>query len=184
MKILKTIFYVILGLIALIFVVALFLPSEYKVERSVEINKPVGIVFGYVADFNNFREWNPWSSLEPNHSFEVSGDSGQVGQKYHWDGNIIGTGEMIFTELKPYELIKSDILFLAPEQANGVVDFIFDGEENRTKISWSLTGSADYPLGRFFGLMMDSFLGPDFEKGMINLKNMCESKEIQPAPKE
>jgi uncharacterized membrane protein len=184
MKILKTIFYVILGLIALLFLVAIFLPSEYKVERSVEINKPVGIVFGYVADFNNFREWNPWSSLEPKHSFEVSGDSGKVGQKYHWNGNIIGTGEMIFTELKPYDLIKSDILFLAPEQANGVVDFIFNGDENKTKISWSLTGSADYPLGRFFGLMMDSFLGPDFEKGMSNLKNMCESNEIPLAPKE
>jgi len=182
MKILKTILYVALALIALLFIVAIFLPSEYKVERSVEIEEPVEMVYGYVADFNNFREWNPWSSLEPNHSFEVSGDSGQIGQKYHWDGEIVGSGEMIFTELKPFNSIKSDIAFLAPQQAKGVVEWLFEGDGNKTKISWSIIGESDYPLGRYFGLMMDSFLGPDFENGMKNLKVKCEGKEILPSP--
>lgn len=182
MKILKTMMYVVLVLIALLFIVAIFLPSEYKVERSAEINKPVEMVYGHVSDFNNFREWNPWSPLEPDHSYKVSGDSGMVGQKYHWDGEIIGSGEMIFTELKPYVIIKSDIAFLAPQQANGLVEWVFDGDENKTKVSWSLTGAADYPLGRYFGIMMDSMLGPDFENGMKNLKNICEGKEISQQP--
>jgi len=182
MKILKIMMYVVLAFIALLFIVAIFLPSEYKVERSIEINKPIGMVYGYVADFNNFREWNPWSPLEPNHSYEVSGDSGQVGQKYHWDGEIIGSGEMIFTELKYNDFIKSEIAFLAPEQANGFVDWVFEGDENKTKVSWSMIGSADYPLGRYFGLMMDSLLGKDFEEGMNNLKVQFEKEKSPPAP--
>jgi len=173
MKALKGIFYVILAIIALVFVVAIFLPSEYKVERSAEINKPVTMIFGYVSDFNNFHSWNPWTPLEPNHSYTVSGDSGQVGHKYLWEGEIIGSGNMIFTKFIPFDLIKSDINFLSPQKAKGVVEWAFDGTENSTTVSWSLTGSADYPLGRYYGLMMDGFLGPSFEEGMNSLKKRC-----------
>ena len=181
MKILKGIFYVILVIVALVFVVALFLPSEYRVERSTEINRPVGMVYGYVADFNNFHEWNPWSALEPNHSYEVKGDSGTVGQQYHWEGEIIGSGQMEFTEFKQYDLIRSNITFLTPNEGFGIVDWEFEGSENLTNVTWSLTGSADYPIGRYFGLMMDGMLGPSFEEGMTKLKSKCEEIEIPSA---
>lgn len=181
MKIIKSIFYVILAIVALVFVIAIFLPSQYRVERTVDIKKPVGMVYGYVADFNNFHDWNPWTILEPNHPYEVTGDSAKVGQKYYWEGEIIGSGHMIFTEFKPYDLIKSDIAFLSPQQGKGVVEWEFEGNERSTQVTWSLTGEADYPLGRYYGLMMDSFLGKSFEEGVNNLKNNLEEKEI-PAP--
>lgn len=181
MKILKGIFYVILVIVALIFVVALFLPSQYRVERSVEVDTPIAIVYGYVADFNNFHAWNPWTPLEPNHSYEVIGDSGMVGQKYYWEGEIIGSGKMVFTEFKQYEMIRSDINFLMPNEGSGVVDWEFEADGNSTNVTWSLSGSADYPIGRYFGLMMDGMLGPSFEEGMSKLKLQCEKIEI-PAP--
>jgi len=184
MKIIKGIFFIILGIVALMFIVALFLPSQYTVKRSIEIDKPIGAVYGFVADFNNFHSWNPWTPLEPNHSFSVTGDSGQVGQKYYWEGEIIGKGEMIFTELKQYDLISSDINFLAPQTASGIVNWKFSGTESNTQVSWSLTGSADYPLGRYYGLMMDGFLGPSFEEGMKNLKVKCEEKNFSPLSSE
>ena len=34
----------------------------------------------------------------------------------------------------------------------------------------------DYPLGRYVGLMLDGMiLGPQFEKGLANLKRVCEA---------
>lgn len=174
MKILKGIFYTIVAIIILLLVIAIFLPSKYEVERSIQINKPVELVYGYVADFDNFHGWNPWTKLEPNHSYNVVGDSGQVGQKYSWKGEIIGSGNMTFLELNQNELIKSDINFLSPNQATGIVNWNFVESENSTKVSWSITGDADYPIGRYMGLMMDSFLGPSFEEGMKNLKEKVE----------
>ena len=176
MKILKGIFYVILAIVALVFLIALFLPSQYRVERSAEINQPVEMVYGYVADFNNFFDWNPWTPLEPNHQYEVIGDSGKVGQKYSWQGEIIGTGSMMFTEFDPYKLIKSDIEFFTPQEGVAIVEWNFDTTGSGTKVTWSITGESDYPLGRYFGLMMDGFLGPSFEDGMKNLKIKCEEK--------
>lgn len=181
MKILKGLSITIIGIIALLLIVAIFLPSEYKVERSIEISQPVGIVYGYVADFNNFHDWNPWTPMEPSHKFEVVGDSGGVGQKYSWEGEIVGTGDMTFLELRQKQLIKSDINFHTPNEGKGIVDWAFDGDMNETIVSWSITGEAGYPMGRYFGLMMDEFLGKNFEDGVSKLKEECE-KIVVPTP--
>lgn len=98
-----------------------------------------------------------------------------MGQKYYWEGEIIGSGHMIFTEFKLYNLIKSDIAFLSPQQGEGFVEWEFEENTNSTKVKWSLTGNADYPLGRYYGLMMDNFLGKSFEDGMSNLKKKVET---------
>ena len=134
-----------------------------------------------MADFNNFHDWNPWTTLEPNHSYEVTGDSGTIGQKYYWEGETIGSGQMEFIEFKQYDIISSNITFLTPNEGFGVVNWEFERDENVTIVTWSLTGNADYPIGRYFGLMMDGILGPSFEDGMVNLKLKCEETEI-PAP--
>ena len=31
------------------------------------------------------------------------------------------------------------------------------------------------PIARYFGRLMDSYMGPDFEKGLINLKKKVEA---------
>ncbi|MBI1933650.1 MAG: SRPBCC family protein [Ignavibacteriales bacterium] len=175
MKILKILLKVIIVIIVLFLVVALFLPSEYKVERSIEINQPVEVVYNYVADFNNFYKWNPWTPFEPGHKVVVTGDSAAVGQKYFWEGKTIGSGEMVFTELKPYSLIKADIEFLTPQHGTGKVDFVFVPNGNSTKFSWSISGDADYLVGRYMGLMMDMILGKNFEDGAKTLKEKCEA---------
>lgn len=82
---------------------------------------------------------------------------------------------MIFTKFKPYDLIKSEIAFLSPQQGEGVVEWEFEKNANSTKVTQSLTGDADYPLGRYYGLMMDNFLGKSFEEGMSNLKKKVET---------
>jgi hypothetical protein len=174
MKILKGIFYVILIIVILVFVVALFLPSKYRVERSSDINQPLHVAYGYVADFNNFHEWNPWTPLEPEHSYQVEGDSGKVGQTYSWEGENIGSGKMVFTQFTPLA-IKSDIEFISPQQGIGIVEWEFEDKGSVTNVTWRITGDSDYPLGRYLGLMMDGFLGASFEEGIRNLKEKLES---------
>ncbi|MEO6024084.1 MAG: SRPBCC family protein, partial [Burkholderiales bacterium] len=44
-----------------------------------------------------------------------------------------------------------------------------------TKISWSNEGDlGNNPINRYFGLMMHSWVGKDFEAGLANLKTLAE----------
>ena len=49
------------------------------------------------------------------------------------------------------------------------------GGEN-TKVTWSNEGDLGAnPINRYFGLMMDRMMGPDFEEGLNNLKRAVEA---------
>lgn len=37
------------------------------------------------------------------------------------------------------------------------------------------------PIARYFGLVMDSMLGADYEKGLAKLKQVCEAAQSAPA---
>lgn len=56
MKILKIALLIIVAIIVLFLIVAAFMPSKYIVERSIDINKPIDLVFEHVVDLNHFED--------------------------------------------------------------------------------------------------------------------------------
>ena len=57
--------YIILGIIALIVVLALLAPKNYDVSRSIEISKPKAEVFDNVKYLKKQQEWSPWAKKIP-----------------------------------------------------------------------------------------------------------------------
>ena len=48
-------------------------------------------------------------------------------------------------------------------------------EGSGTRVTWTNEGDmGTNPVNRYFGLMMDSMVGPDFEAGLKNLKALAE----------
>ncbi len=46
---------------------------------------------------------------------------------------------------------------------------------NGTRVTWTNEGDmGGNPVNRYFGLMMDRLVGPDFEAGLANLKGLAE----------
>ncbi len=182
MNVLKKILIGLGALIALFLVVGIFLPSSYRVERAIEINKAPEVVFTQVSDFNNWLKWNPWSEMEPTAKNTITGEARQAGSSWAWEGKVVGAGSMTFEKIEPNQRIESKLVFTAPQQAQAQDSWTFAPTAVGTNVIWHNEGGLDYPLGRYFGLMMDgSILGPQFEKGLANLKRVCEALP-DPAP--
>jgi hypothetical protein len=174
MKILKTIGIALVSIIGLALIIAFFLPSEFTVSRSTVINTSADSVYAYVADFNQFQKWSPWVEQEPNAVITLSGDASTIGSNYAWNGTITGSGSMSITALDAGKSIEQSLVFTAPFPSTSTIKWTFETSEQGTKATWSNTGKLDYPIARFFGLGMDKMLGPDFEKGLSNLKKNLE----------
>jgi hypothetical protein len=52
-----------------------------------------------------------------------------------------------------------------------------------TRVTWEMIGENDGVIGRYFGLMMESMVGPSFEQGLSRLKHAAE-RLPKPAPRE
>jgi len=51
------------------------------------------------------------------------------------------------------------------------------------KATWGFHNDIGFnPIGRFFGLMMDGMLGPDYEDGLARLKKVAEAVPPPPPP--
>ena len=176
MKILKGILLVFVVLIILFLLVGLFLPSTSHVERSITISVPTDSVYALVADYNYYQDWNPWLKMEPTAKGEISGPVGQVGQKWAWEGKIIGSGSLITEEIIPGKYIKSNLVFTAPQAMQSKDIWKFESVNIGSKVIWINEAELSYPIERYFGLFMDSLLGEDFESGLTNLKILSENK--------
>jgi uncharacterized protein YndB with AHSA1/START domain len=164
------------GLIMLFFLVAFFLPSSKSLSRSITISRPPEEIYKLITDFHNYKKWNPWSAREPEASGEMEGEPGKVGHKWRWDGKKIGAGYLRIKELDEGSYVLSDLVFTSPRKMTGDDIWKFEKiDNNKSKVTWGHRADLGYPVGRYFGLMLDKMLGPDFEQGLKNLKELSES---------
>ena len=176
MKILKKIGLVLLVIIVLVCVISLFLPSNVKVERSLVINAPSEVVFEQINNLKNWDKWAVWNQMDPNMTKEYFGPERGSGSGYSWksENKNVGHGKLTITESKANELINTDLEFADQGISKG--GFTFSTEGAGVKVNWSMDMDMGMnPIGKFFGLAMDKMLGPDFEKGLAQLKQVSES---------
>lgn len=169
MKVLKIILGIIIAIIALVLIVAIFLPSEVTVERSAVIEAPDSVVFNYITDFTERANWDPWLEMDPDAKVTLGEIQKGVGAGYAWEGEVTGSGEMIIDEVVENKSVKSTIKFYSPQTGDGKIEWRLEPVENGTNLTWSFYSEMGYPVERFFGLMMEGMLGPQLEKGLENV---------------
>lgn len=174
---LKKILYGFLALIALIVIISLFLPGSAHVERSTTIDAPVERVFAYVNDLEKWDDWSPWSEKDPDMDVSWGEITEGMGASYCWEGDPdqVGKGCLEITEVVENEKIVNKLDFM--EQGTAMGSYTFSEADGKTTVTWGFDTDVSSPpvIGKFFGMMMDGFVGPDFEKGLANLKALAEA---------
>jgi effector-binding domain-containing protein len=179
MKALKILGIIFLVLVALFFIVALFLPSSAKMEASIVINKPASLVYHQV---NSFKNWEPWSPFQANDTQMVvtyEGPESGVGNKMKWTSKQSGNGYMLITESVPYEKVIADLDFGIPGCINS---FVLNEEKGGTNVTWTVDiPKLGYPAGRYIGAIIPGTMNDVFKQGLDKLKEVTEAMPDPPA---
>ncbi|MEM8935066.1 MAG: SRPBCC family protein [Pseudomonadota bacterium] len=155
------------------------LPDRATLEREIVVAAPQEDVFTLISDFNEWEKWSPWADMDPNATYELTGQG--VGQRMSWESEMPEVGSGV------QEIIALD----APNSMTTALDF---GEMGRSKARFDLTPEGDgvkvvwsfesnmregvplhmKPMSTYFGFFMDGILGPQYEAGLENLKAAAE----------
>lgn len=84
-------------MIAVFLVIALFLPSNFGVQRKVEIDVFAEQMYAKVTDLRAWKTWGGWFDRDPNMQVTYTGDIAAVGMKSSWKSEQEGSGEMTIT---------------------------------------------------------------------------------------
>jgi uncharacterized protein YndB with AHSA1/START domain len=183
MKILRGLFFVLLGLVALFFVTGVFLPQSAHVERSMTTTASPATVYGLVDGFKRFNEWSPWAQLDPATKYTYSGPETGVGARMEWvsANPDVGSGSQEVIDAEPGRRVTHKLDFGMDNPTTSTIRLEPDG--TGTRVTWTLdTDFSGSLVGRYFGLALDRMVGPDYEKGLAQLKAVAESTTPANAP--
>ncbi|NND51315.1 MAG: SRPBCC family protein [Flavobacteriaceae bacterium] len=170
--------YILLGIIAVIIILAIIAPKTYDVSRSIVINKARPQVYDYLRYVKNQDHWSPWKNKDPNMKQSYEGTDGEIGFVAKWEGNKeVGMGEQELKHLVENERIVTALRFLKPwkSQSDGYFN-LKEIDSGTTEVSWGFAGKNPIP----FNIMMlfwnfEKAVGKDFDEGLSELKRVLEN---------
>jgi len=170
-----TIIIIIAAIIALPFIIALFLPKEYALERNIVINAPKQTVFDYIKHIKNQENYSKWVMADPDMKRNLSGTDGTIGFIYAWDGNKkVGAGEQEITGLADGERITTQLRFIRPFKNTALTYQTTQPlSDHSTKVAWGMAGKSPYPMNLMTALLK-GVLNKDLDTSLANLKNILE----------
>lgn len=180
MSIFKNVLIALVVIVVIAGAVVYFLPNNYSLSNSIEINRPAPLVYQQVADFNKWGAWSPWKEKEPDAKVTVEGTPGIEGHKMSWEGRQVGKGHMVLTAYGENESLVCTDFFEKPFQSTAKDYWVFEEQGGKTKVTWISAGGLKFPFGRLAGLRMEQLVGDPERKGLANLKKVCEAMEIPP----
>ncbi len=168
---------VILLTVAALFIVGNLLPDRVHVERRITITAPPERVFPLVNNFREFNRWSPWAAKDPDTQYTFEGSESGVGAKVYWssENKQVGVGSQEIIESRPNEFVRTALDFGAQGKASAT--FTIESISEGSRVTWGLDTDAEGSIvGRYFGLLLDKMVGPDYETGLDNLRKIAENR--------
>ncbi len=170
----KIIIFVLLGLVALFFIVPLILPSALNVSESKIIKADDKVVYRQVNILKNWEPWSPFLEADPTMSLAYQGAESGVGAEVSWTSNNIDNGMLEIVAAKVFRHLKIDVHI---GDYHGEMEFDIEPYGDSTAIEWSYTMPLSYPWERYFGIFLRPQLQKAFKDGLVNLAYIAEQFE-------
>jgi hypothetical protein len=157
-------------------------PDTFHIDRSINMAVSPEAAFAQVNDFHAWHNWSPWEKLDPSMQRTYEGAPSGVGAKYAWVGNKeVGEGRMTIEKSDPSQ-VQIKLEFIKPFAGVSTATFSFAKTAEGTKTTWAMDGHNNFISKAFHLVMdMDKMLGPDFERGLADMKKAAEASAKAPA---
>jgi len=172
MRSLKLFIVAVVVLLAFLFVITLFLPSQVTVSKSITIDIGKNKVTEQILDFNNWKNWYP-AFQDKNVSVNISPKNKNILQIY----SVKKHDELSITLL----VAKKDSIIFSVAQGginNQTYQFvILPNGEAKTLLTWNINVNlGPYPWKKFMGIFLDKISGPSYDDALQKLKTAAEIK--------
>jgi len=176
MKLFKKLGLIILAIIVLLILVGFFLPKNYKVKETIEINRSPEIVYFHSMNFKERKKWDPWLEKDPDAKSIIKMTQSGVGTTLQWEGEKIGAGKITVQKVVVNEQIFSKLQFFMNDTTEARVEWNFKPfEENKTQVTWEVSGELQGIIEKWTGVFIRGNLTNSLDKGLQNFKKYLES---------
>ncbi|MBB4014845.1 SRPBCC family protein [Niveibacterium umoris] len=166
-----------LALVAVLLVcVGWFLPARYAVSRTVMFASPPEKIWPLIESPREWARWTVWNQRDPAMKMRYSGAERGAGAAWAWESHSEGNGRMTFTAADAPRRLAYRLEFPDFEGGTNTGELLLVPDGKGTRVTWSMQGEmGGNPILRWFGLLMDRMVGPDFDGGLARLRTLADS---------
>jgi len=176
MRFFKRLVVTLVAVVVVLVAISFLLPRNVAVSRSIVINAPAEAIFPQVNALAAGQNWSPWLERDPNIQIAYDGPEQGVGNMMRWTSEVrdVGNGAQEIVASVENERVETALDFGSMGNALAAFDLVASGAG--TEVTWSFqTDMGMNPIARYMGLVMDRWVGADYEKGLANLKALIEN---------
>ena len=172
----KKIILFLLALVAILLIVAAFLPKEFELKAETTINAPQIHVWNYVKFLANQENYSVRVMADPQVKLTYSGTDGTIGFRQARDSQMsnVGAGEQEIIAMQEWLSYDVEIRFVRPMQATSYARTTLESlDAKQTKVTNIFRGTNPRPMN----LVSMLFIGQvrrDMQQTMDNLKALLE----------
>jgi hypothetical protein len=175
MKIIKNIFKGIFIFIALLLIIAAFLPKKDTISSKIVINKPIAQVRSYLSLLKNQEQYSEWVKADTAKLPTITGVDGTVGATQNWDSKS-GVGQQIITSLTDTRM-EVDLVFIKPMASSAKAANIYKSlSDNSTELTSEFYSNDKYPFNLFYQVFGKKMIKETEEKNLQNIKKILEQQ--------
>lgn len=154
--------------------VAFLLPREVTVSRTVTIDAPAEAVWPKINSLEEMASWSPWLARDPETVQTFTGPESGVGATMAWQSDKVGSGTQEIVESVEHESVVTALDF--DGMGTALADLrLAAASGGGTDVTWTFDSDMGWnPMMRWMGLMMDRWVGSDYERGLAMLKTSVE----------
>jgi uncharacterized protein YndB with AHSA1/START domain len=178
MKVLRILLYVVLGVIALVLVVAAVMPNRMDLKSEIVINKPVSEVYEFAKILENQKYYSKWVMLDPNVKVTYVGTDGTVGAYSSWESTMdeVGVGQQEIIGMEENKRIDYELRFKVPFEATDSAYTTFEAiDSTHTKVTNGFKSKMAFPLNLMLP-MVEKMLQEDLNGNMKRLDSVLMSR--------
>lgn len=159
MRVIKLLLISVFVLFLLLTTIAALLPSEVRISRAIDIYRPAGEVYPWVAEMRQWESWNLFVEKLEDKQWSVGKVSGKTMTIVLKQSN----SKTVVTEWRqPDGKVFTGGFNLIPNDSLTTVQWYFD-----FTFKW-------YPWEKFSSIVYDAQVGPSMQESLMNLKNRVE----------
>ena len=167
-------------MVLLLLAISYLLPSEARVERSIESVASPDQIFPLIEDLEQWPNWSPWHAQDPEMTIVYGDIRRGKGAYYEWDGKVIGKGSYLIEQAdQPGNLVaRLDLGQPEPSEDRWKLEPTTSGG---TRVTWTVISPCKDPISKYFGLLLEPLMGKDLETGLANLSAAAEEMQLSPS---
>jgi hypothetical protein len=171
------ILFIVLGVLALPFIIALFVSKDMSYSKAIEINSTPEKVWPHVNSLGALDKWSPWNEKDPNMKRTFTGQDGTPGACQAWvsDNKNVGEGSQTIVKLTPNKRLDTRLDFIKPFKSTAAAFVTLDDKGGKTIATWGFESKMPYPMNIMKLFMnMEKNMDKDFGQGLSRLKEIAE----------